>query len=95
LNKFGDTLYVKSTDEPNFVVAQFWCFTLVRRPIMGQDGIRFRFGLFFTDELETLTEQTQRTLATIKARNEIAASEMDVADGPLALPAGIQYKKMN
>jgi hypothetical protein len=95
LNKFGDQLYVKVTDEPLIVIRQWKHVTLARRPVMGQDGIRYQFGLFFNTELETLSEQTQRTLATIKARNEIAQSEMDVTDGPLALPAGIQYKKMN
>jgi hypothetical protein len=79
VHKFGDQLFVKSTDEPSFVVHQFKYFTLVRRPVMGQDGIRYKFGIFFNSELETLAEQTQRTLATIKARNQIAELEMQDA----------------
>jgi hypothetical protein len=90
VHKFGDTLYVKSTDEPNFVVRQFKRITLVRRPIMGQDGIRYRFGWAFNAELETLAEQTTRTLQQIKARNEIAQADMD-AEG-LAMPA-LAFKK--
>lgn len=61
---------------------------------MGQDGIRYQFGLFFNTELETLQEQTARTLATIKIRNEAAQAEVDsdIAATGLAMPA-LQFKK--
>lgn len=95
MNKYGEVLYNVLTDEPCIVLREFRYLTLVHRPIMGQDGIRYRLGIFPSCELETLQEQTQRTLATIKARNAIAAEEMDVADGPLAMPAGLSFKKMN
>lgn len=91
MHKFGDTLYVKSTDEPNFVVRQFRHITLVRRPIMGQDGIRYRFGWAFNAELESLEEQTQRTLSAIKSRQAIAQAEMD-EQGPMTMPA-LQFGK--
>jgi hypothetical protein len=93
VSKFGDQLFVKSTDEPNFVVRQFKHITLVRRPVMGQNGIRYQFGWAFNKELETLEEQTQRALSTIKARNAIAQAEMqDVEQGPMGMPA-LQFKK--
>jgi hypothetical protein len=93
VNKFGDQLFVKLTDEPVFVLRQFKHLTWVRRPVMGQAGIGYRFGLFFNRELETLQEQTQRTLAVIKARNDMAQEELADVEGPLAIP-GLQFKKM-
>ena len=94
MNKFGDQLFVRTTDEPVVVLKQFRYLTFVRRPVMGQNGIRYKFGWFFNNELETLTEQTQRTLATIKVRNDVAQAEMDeVQTGPLALPPGLHLKK--
>lgn len=94
MNKFGDTIYVQTTDEPVKVIRQFKRFTLVRRPVMGQNGIRYLLGLFFNMELETLEEQTQRTLATIKIRNEAAEAQLgELANGPLAIPPGLHLKK--
>jgi hypothetical protein len=92
VHKYGETLFVKSTDEPTTVLRQFKHFTLVRRPVMGQNGIAYKFGAFFNVELETLEEQTQRTLSAIKSRNAIAQAEMDVEQGPMAMPA-LQFKK--
>lgn len=92
MNKFGDKLFVCSTDEPITVLRQFKHFTLVRRPVMGQNGIRYKFGLFFNVELESLQEQTARTLATIKIRNDIAQADMDADASSLAMPA-LQFKK--
>lgn len=93
MTKFGDQLFVKTTDEPLIVLRQWKRLTLARRPVMGQNGIRYQLGLFLNVELETLTEQTLRTLAIIKIRNEAAQAEMgDV--GPLAMPSQ-QFKKMN
>lgn len=93
MTKFGDQLFVRTTDEPIIVLRQFKHFTLGRRPVMGQDGIRYQFGIFFNTELETLEEQTQRTLAVIKARNQAAEQEMADVAGPLGFPGNLQFKK--
>jgi hypothetical protein len=94
LTKFGEQLYVRTTDEPTIVLRQFKHVTLVRRPVMGQNGIRYKFGWFFNTELETLEEQTQRALAKIKAQNAMAQEELADVEGPLAIP-GLQLRKMN
>jgi len=64
---------------------------LVRRPVMGQNGIRYKLGVFFNCELETLQEQTVRTLSLIKARNEITEAEM--ADVPAGFMPQLAFKK--
>jgi hypothetical protein len=92
LSKFGDQLFVKSTDEPIFVIKQFRHLTFVRRPVMGQNGIGYKLGLFFNGELETLEAQTQRTLSAIKSRQAIAQAEMADEQGTLAMPA-LQFGK--
>ena len=94
MNKFSDQLFVKLTDEPCFVIKQFRHFTLVRRPVMSQNGICYKLGLFFNAELETLQEQTQRTLAIIKSRNELSQAEMEGFGPDVPMPA-LSFKKNN
>jgi hypothetical protein len=75
--KFGDVLYNKLTEEPAFVIHAFKHFTFVRRPVMGQKGISYRLAFFLSSELETLAEQTARTIANIQSRQAIAGIEFD------------------
>lgn len=75
MHKFGDILYSTLTEEPSTFLFALWGISIVRRPIMGDDGIRHRFGWFFDTELETLAEQTARTIANIQMRNSIAGAE--------------------
>jgi hypothetical protein len=90
--KFGDMLYVSLTEEPTTFIFSRLGLSIVRRPIMGRNGIRHRFGWFFNKELETLQEQTARTVATIQARNSIAESEFGQSGA--AMPA-LPFKKSN
>lgn len=76
--KFGDILFNVLTEEPQFVLWPTRYFTLVRRPVMDGDGITYKFGLFLNAELETLQEQTARTIANIQARNNIAGAGLDL-----------------
>lgn len=91
-DSLGDILYVRTTDEPVVYFASIGPLRLVRRPIMGQDGIRYRIGLFHGSELETLQEQTQRTLAIIKARNDISMAEMQDFGPDMPMPH-LHFKK--
>lgn len=59
---------------------------------MGRDGIRYQLGLFFNCELETLQEQTQRTLAMIKVRQGVEVAEMQEFAPDMAMPA-LAFKK--
>ena len=86
--KFGDVLFHILTEEPCFVIWPTKYFTLVHRPVMGTDGIFYRFKIFPSAELETLQEQTARTISNIQVRNNIAGAEF----GPEAMPA-LQFKK--
>lgn len=99
MNKFGDKLYVAITDEPIVYLYSVWGLTFVRRPVMGQNGIAYKFGIFFNSELETLQEQTTRTLETIKLRNQLAEADMQAeldsemqAQGPLQIPLPFNKK---
>jgi hypothetical protein len=58
---------------------------------MGTEGIRYRFKLFLSSELETLQEQTARTIGNIQARNSIAGAEFG-PDG-LSNSGALQFKK--
>jgi len=74
--KFGEILFHKLTDEPALVIREFKHWTLVRRPVMGQDGIYYRFKFFLNAELESLQEQTSRNIANIQVRQAIAGAEL-------------------
>jgi len=89
--KFGDVLYHKLTEEPIMVLKAFKRFTLVKRPVMGQAGIRYKWAFFLNSELESLQEQTARTIVNIQTRNAIAGAEF----GSDALPATSTFKKSN
>lgn len=58
---------------------------------MGTEGIRYKFKLFLSSELETLQEQTARTIGNIQARNSIAGAEFG-PDGQGSMPA-MAFKK--
>jgi len=80
--KYGTILYNCLTEEPSMVLFKLWGLTLVRRPVMGTKGIHYKFGLFLNPELETLQEQTARTIANIQSRQAIAGMEFDPASLP-------------
>lgn len=89
--KYGDIVYHILTEEPILVIRAFKYATLGRRPIMGSDGIRYGFKFFLNSELESLQEQTARTIANIQSRNAIAGAEFGPENqGPM--PA-LQFKK--
>ena len=70
----------------------FKYFSLVRRPVMGTEGISYKFKIFLNCELESMTEQTARTISNIQARNAIAGAEFGSND---AMPGALQFKKSN
>lgn len=92
MNKYGDVLYHKLTEEPSMIIWPLGRISLVRRPIMSQQGISYKFQFLLNSELETLQEQTARTVATIQARNSIAESEFGGQAG--SMPA-LPFKKSN
>lgn len=87
--KFGDVLFHKLSEEPVLIIRPFKRWTLVRRPIMSRDGICYRFAFLLNSELETLQEQTARTIANIQARQQVAGLDMPQE---LSAPA-LQFKK--
>ena len=93
MNKYGEVQYHKLTEEPSMILWQFRHFSLVRRPIMGQAGISYKFALLLNSELETLQEQTARTVAQIQARNSVAEAEFGQGLGA-SMPT-LPFKKSN
>jgi hypothetical protein len=67
LIEVGKVVFVKTTQEPVFVVSvrdtpdeAFPKTVHVRRPVMTDDGIQHQFGDFFLEELESPEQQRDR-----------------------------------
>lgn len=97
MTKFSELKYNVLTEEPIFIVHQFKHVSLVRRPVMSDKGIKYKFGFFFNAELEDLRSKTERSFEQIKEQNKIAiefdmreAGEVQNAPFTLAMQ---QFKK--
>jgi hypothetical protein len=64
--KAGDVAHVRTTGEPVYVLEVAEGNASVRRPIMGQDGVRHETETFSLGELQTRDEQRDEQAATTR-----------------------------
>lgn len=90
----GETLFVKTTGEPVFVVGEKDSFWLVRRPVMAQEtGIRYELAYFQKDELESRECKLKREVADME--NERAFMESKMLPQAASKPMELDKSKVN
>lgn len=75
--KVGDVAYLRTTDEPSYVLEVNGDNVKVRRPIMTNDGIKHLVEDYVMGELETTEEAHVRKLEEMGALKEIVKGQQN------------------
>ena len=70
--KAGEIVFIKTTEEPVYVLAVDETSAAVRRPIQTQNGIKHVEETWALSELETSSESDARLAARYKSRQDLA-----------------------
>ena len=73
-------VYMKSTEEPCFILSIRDNLAEVRRPIQSQDGIRYEVAEFFCDELQTAEERARTIMEQQKLVQQVLAPGRDLLE---------------
>jgi hypothetical protein len=84
--KSREVAYLKTTQEPVFVLEIVGEVVTVRRPVQSRDGIGHVVNTFALDELESQKESATRRVAEQKMLFGLSTSDSDVAEEAEILP---------